>query len=447
MAGDLRNLLARAADDMEAAVAPVTADELRPVRSVVRRRRIGRHAVESAGALAVVGAVATAVLLGGGTRTPEPAESPTPTPSVTSTPTPSPTPTATEEAGPPVRADEIDDATVLARLAAPRTGETWQAPEEVPAPVAGVEDRTWYLVGQRGGVPIYAAYAPADWPEAGSAVRLYEADGTTLRHVECPSARTPDACSTPDPDVPATADRDTFYDTLTPPRAVQLSGGFTLRTAATWTDETVPALSHVPVGEIDDLPPGFGRRVLAELGGGMQVLEISVQQEAGPFLPALRNVRYAVRLPWGGLVSLREADVPGGDSADITWDADAPPAGEDWASRTAAPGGSTCSDWMFSVPSSFDPTAWVVAGRTADGRAVHVPAPGRLELASQVFQHHETYSQALTDGEFLDGADAYPIDSVQQLVGMKALIALEGPDGDWLLGLRREAMAAVYECV
>ncbi|MBD7918425.1 hypothetical protein H9657_09060 [Cellulomonas sp. Sa3CUA2] len=458
MAGDLENLMARAAHDLEAALPPAPTDALGHVRAAVRRRRLGRHARDSVGALALVGALATAVLLGGRGE-PEPAVTPTPTPSVSATPTPTPAPTATPTpdaapTGPVVREAEIDDATVLARLAAPRTGEVWTAPQRVdaPGPVFTLVEVTydWYLVGHRGAADIYAAtpesasLTPYEMRSYGLPVELYELEAGVLRRVVCPSARTGDACGQPHVNSAAEQDTTTFYDSLTLPRALPLPGGYTLGTAA--TSGAVGALT----GAMQAVVLQDEVRVHADLGSGVQVVERTIPSHDGA--PAgMRSVRFAVRLPYGALVDLVPADVPGGDSAAITWDDGVARGDADdaWRSATGAPGGLVCDFATFSVQTTgVDRSAWVRAGSTADGRPVHVPAPGRTEVAAAVFAWQESSSWTVGDTPTgtVTGAEAYPIDSVEQLVADNALFALEGPGRSWLLGLRVDAMHAVYEC-
>jgi len=446
--GDLDDLLVRAADDRESALSAVPADTLAHVRTAVRRRRRLRHTVESIGTVAVVGAVVAAVTLGG-SRAPLPAVTPTPSPTSTVTPAPTPTPSATP-AGAPTREAQIDDATALTRLAAPRTGETWTAPRQVPAPPPLTDDGSldWYLVGQRGSADIYVATPGVGSSDEGEIrffglpADLYELEAGTLRHILCPSARSGDACAQASTENLATQDADTFYDTLTPPRSIPTAGGYTLSTAATW--ETPGAITgDMAAFVLDDEP-----RVLQDLGGGLQLVERALFTAADA--PAgLANVGYALRLPYGAVVDLSSADVPGGDSATITWDDGASYHDGESSTRTAAPAGTNCGSAMFSVlTDGIDPAAWVQTGRTADGRRVHTPAPGHLELATEVFTWHQQNSWTLgPDMEQVEGADAYPYDSVEQLLADRALFALEGPGGRWLVGLRGDAVNTVYECV
>jgi hypothetical protein len=444
--------MSRAAHDIEHATPALSAEGLARVRSSAHRRRVARRSVQAVAAVALVGAVGAALLVSRPQALPaDPTPAPSPTvsadPSPTPTPTPSPTPTDVP-AGPAERAAEIDDATALARLVAPRTGEVWTAatrvdpvtPPQADAPV------DWYLVGHRGDVPIYAATRGTDDGDAfsiwssGLTVALYEKQGDVLRHIACPSARTGDACGTPLDGAPAQPDTETFYDSLTPPRTVVLPGGYPLRTGATWgTPGAVP-------GSMAAVHYGTELRVLDELGGGLQVVEqVLNTTPADHPLAGARNVTFGLRLPYGAVVTLLPADVPGGDSAAVVWQdgerRDGP------GSATYAPAGLRCNGPSFTVlPTPPDRSAWVPGG-TVDGLTVHVPAPGRLELAARVFGWQRDSSYGMDEnGLFTEGADAYGFASVEELLASNALFAFEGPGGAWVLGLRGDAANTAYEC-
>ena len=169
MSDELHALLARASNEIEGAAPALDGGRLGLVRSAARRRRIVRHTAESFAGVGVVGVLGVGLWFGLGQETPEPVV-PVVTPTVTPTPTPTVTPTPTPDAdatptptGPPTRAESIDDATVIARLSAPRTGEVWQTPVPAPELRRGLrrvlEPR--YLVGTRGDASIYVTtYGP-----------------------------------------------------------------------------------------------------------------------------------------------------------------------------------------------------------------------------------------------------------------------------------------------
>ncbi|MCM0639865.1 hypothetical protein [Cellulomonas wangsupingiae] len=448
MPGDLDDLFARAANDIEAATAPAPAATLSHVHARARRGRIRRHAAESVGAVAVVAVVAVGLTFAG--RPPVEPAHPTPVPTGSATPSPSatPTPAPPVPTGPPVREDDVDDATALARLSAPRTGEVWSTPARVaaPVPVSGDTPLDWYEVGTRGDARVYAVTRGTDarddldvWLDD-PRVTLYELQDATLRHIACPSARPSDACG---PDgvegVDAQRDEDTFYDSLTPPRRIALPDGYVVRTGQTWaTDRAVTGSMSAAYWDNEV-------QVHADLGGGLRVVEeIRRTHTEGPFA-GWREVAVALQLPYGALVRLEAQDLPGGDSGGITWDDGVTRASDD--PRSWPPSGSRCDGPGFAVPpGGTDRSAWVRAGE-ADGVAIHVPAPGSTDLATQVFGYQQERSYAMDEDGFTDGADAYPLTSVQELLDRRALLGFEGPGGRWMLALRGDAVNTAYECV
>lgn len=461
MAGDLENLMAQAAGDLEAAVPPVPSDTLTHLRTAVRQRRLRRHATESVGALAVVGALAAAATLG--TRyAPEPAVTPTPTTSASvPSPTPTPTPTATADpapTGPVVRADDVDDATVLARVAAPRTGEVWTTPTPVDAlaPLFEGDDGTvseWYLVGHRGDAAIYAvSLSSADASDGelrraeGNGVALVEQDATGLRQIDCPSSRGTDACAGATPYGAVAVDTTTFYDSLTLPRALTLPGGYTVTTtASTPTGASTGSLAGLL---LDD-----ETRTLATFGP-VRVEERTIPSSVPDSPAGLRHVVLVLRTAWGGSLPLASRDVPGGDDTRITWDDGVVRSSGDTAHPwTTAPGSATCDFAMFSVETDGHETAaWQPTGTLPDGRRVYTPAPGHEQLAATLRDWHhaasggEVWVGGDQDGEYVDGRTAYPFPTVEQFLDARALFAFQGPGGQWLLGMRGVAASSVYEC-
>jgi hypothetical protein len=456
VSADLDDLMGRATADVERSVDPIPAATLDGVRSAVRRRRVLRHVGDTVACLALVGAVGAAAVLGSRDAVP-PAHTPAPTATVTAPVTPSAVPTPTPPpapTGPPVREATIDDATVLARLSAPRTGEVWSVPQPVEAPTRlGADDDgslyDWYLVGHRGETPIYAA-TPAAAGRSASELRrstldvaLYEDQGGTLRRVACPSARTGDACQTvPDPGG-VEEDTDTFYDTLTLPAEVGTAGGYTVTTATTRSD----GAWALGAGDLAPRVLGTELRVLADLGGGVQLVEKVVPSPAGA--PAgTTSVVLAVRLPYGALVTLADQDVPGADTTTFRWDDGvARTLDEPWLSRTAAAGACYCDFATFSVAGpGVDLTSWTRAGATADGRPLYTPPSAQDPVASSIVEWQRASSRTLGDDGEISGPEAYRFASVQDVLDARALFALRGPGGAWLLGLRSDAVGDVVEC-
>jgi len=461
---NLDQLLTGARDEIAQATAPVDERTLTRVRGTVRRARLQRHAFES------VGAAACAGVLGVGVWTLTQSDAATPVDPATRSATPSPAPTGESprpttapttappavDDGPVARAAAVDDATVLARLAAPRTGERWHdepidasdaldalfTPEEL---ASGLEP-TLLLVGDREASAIYALSFPAPHDEDtvawGTRVELYEIDEDGPRAILCPSARTGDACAEDFTASKAVADRDTFYDTLTLPASLPLDDGFALSTAATRADATRVVGLPAPQGdEHETLTP------VAELGA-LTVVQRGVRGE----VPGARSFSYAVLTPLRTLVPVADADVPGLDYLDITWD-DGVDRGEQvvdgaWAAYATAPAVDTCSTAQVTVELDHDPAAWRTAGRTADGRDVVVPAAGN-PLAAGVHRRHLESSGTLDPdtGATLTGTAAgYPYATLDEFLDARSLYGVQGPDGAWHLHLRPEAANVVWEC-
>jgi len=460
MSDELHALLARASNDIEGAAPGLDGGRLGLVRSAARRRRIARRTAESFAGVGVVGVLGVGLWLGLGQQTPEPVvpvvtptvtPTPTPTPSPTVTPTPSATPT-----GPVVREESIDDATVLDRLEHPRTGEVWQTPTPAPdmAPVLLLDSsNTVFLVGSRGPASIYVAVA-ADFYGMGASVDLFEVDAAGPRRVACPSARTGDACA----DEPAIGpdglvaglyrwDTETFYDTLTLPREVDLGGDFVLTTTRTQQSSYFPYWVFGDGGTLVDAERG-DQRVLRRLGPLAVVAETSPSE-----VPGLTNLDYAITTPFGTTITLTEHDVPGGDFDAIRWQPGFEPTPSDDGGPlvAASPGEGACFGRTFSQETTHVAAQWRRAGETAEGRPVFVPVEGGNAMSQAVRAWQEEISWTVgaegADG-LVEGAEAgyrYPTDA--GFLAANALYAFQGPAGEWFLALRSDAVQAVWECV
>jgi len=458
---NLDQLLTDARDEIAQATAPVDERTLTRVRGTVRRARIQRHTVESVGAVACVGVLGLGAwaLASSGATTPVDPATRSATPDTSSSPVPTPTsaPTASADDGPVVRADEIDDATVLARLSAPRTGERWHdepidASDALdalftPDELAGGPEYELTLVGDREVSAIYALQLPAifegDVVTWGTRVELYEIDEDGPRAILCPSARTGDACATEFSSSKAVADRDTFYDTLTLPASLPLGESWALSTEVTRTDGA--KVVGVPAPQQDDEQPLIP---VAHLGA-LTVVQREVRSE----LDGARSFSYAVLTPLRTLVPVADADVPGLDYLAITWD-DGVDRSEQtvdgaWARYAVAPAVGTCSSAQVTIDPDHDPTRWRTAGTTADGRDVVVPAADD-PFAAAVHRWHLEHSGTIdtATGETLTGlAAGYRYASVGELLDAQSLYGVQGPGGEWHLHLRPEATNVVWECV
>ncbi|WP_315095019.1 hypothetical protein [uncultured Cellulomonas sp.] len=464
MSDDLHALLARASTEIEGAAPALDGGRLGLVHAAARRRRIVRRTAESFAGVGAVGVVGAGLWLGLGQQPPEPVvpiETPTvsPTPSVTPTPTPSPTPTPTQTpTGPPTRAEEIDDATVIARLSAPRTGESWQTPVRAPEirPVLLGDDstETVFLVGKRGGASIYLTTYEllGSWVVSG----LFEVDAQGARLIACPSARASDPCADePNNPTPAGVARDveTFYDTLTLPASIELGNGFTVTTTST---RGSPSYWYTLYGEAGPLmDDSFAQRVLLDLGPAALVA-----QERESSLPGLTNLTYGITTPMGTFVRLDPGDVPAGDFTLIRWDdgvaRGAPDPADEYAEPavSVAPGGENCVATTYSVQDAHVPGEWRPAGTTPGGHRVYVPAAGGTPLSRAVRAWHEENSYTIAPegvqgdefGAVHGAAAGYPFTTDAAFLEAIALFALQGPTGEWLLGMRSDAINVVYEC-
>lgn len=488
---DLGDILARAGAELGAQADPLDDGALSRVLASARRRRVRRHAYQAAAAAAAVAVAAT----GGwwGVQHQEPAPAQTPSPLVSTpvperpTPTPAPTPSATPDGdGPVVREASIDDETVLRRLVQPRTGETWHAPEpadDLDLLTLDEHSAPGYRtvrVGARGSATIYAVAGPME-PYSGErdVVGLFEVDAAGPRYIACPGPQSQE-CGGPG-DVPAlplapgvTVDLDTFYDTLGIPTEADLVDGFAVRTTAgTWWDarpqriDEEPALPVLgdartlfPAERDDEYRPDDVTDLTTYGPAALVELRWSAELVAG-----LTNVSYAWRTPYGALVHLGPGDVPGSAWDEIVWDDGVdrrltPSDPESYAllpPETRAPGDHACVSSRFSLEEDHVDAQWRPAGRTRDGTRVYVPVAGGNDVASRVraWQASIAWTVDLNVGpdadDVVQGPEVYAADTGygtdEAFLAANALFALERPDGRWMLGLRPDALAPVYECV
>jgi hypothetical protein len=455
MSDELHALLARAANEIEGSAPSLDGGRLGVVRAAARRRRLARRTAESFAGVGAVGVLGAGLWFGLGQQAPEPVVpvmTPTATPSpapLTVTPTPTSTPTPT---GPPTRAESIDDATVIARLSAPRTGEVWQTPVAAPEleSVFG-EHSNPHLVGTRGDASIYITMYDelGTWRVGG----LFEVDAQGVRRIACPSARTVDLC-----DEKGEADRtprwvrdeDTFYDTLTLPASIDLGDGFTVTTTNT---ARTPRSGFMLYGDADPImKDDVELRVLRDLGP----VDVAARVTDFSPVPGVTDLTYGVATPFGTFVRLDAADIPAGDFAAIRWDDGIVRVeAEELPVQTVAPGGQSCLWTTFSQDDAHVPGDWRPGGTTPDGRRVYLPVAGGnpLSRAARAWQEEHSWTVGSDDGvsdELVDlyGADAgyaYPTDAA--FLEANALYAVQGPGGQWLLGMRQDALNVVYECV
>ncbi len=456
MSTDLKALLAQAEDALTQDVAAAGVPATTGLRAAVARRRRARHVREAAGGLAVLATVvgvATWAAAGTGPVPPtvEPAH-----PTVTTSPSPSPSAspsTAPTAAAPPtqvppapvLREAQIDDATVLARRAAPRTGEVWTTPVAAPEMAAVLDPEggsTPWRVGQRGASTIYVVAGPPDeWPVPARVSGVYEVDAGGVRAVLCPSARTGDPCT--DPALPAGVARDeqTFYDTMTLPRAVDLAPGWRLTTTAT---TGTAWYAQVLLGSLGAADAFDTVTVVADLGAG-EIVRMSRPAEVA----GLTDVQYALRTPYGATIDLSADDAPSGEFARIRWDDGvARPLDRAGSAQSTSPGRGACVAGTFAVEARHVPGDWRAAGTTPGGNRVYVPVAGGNAVSRAVRAWQAGTSSTLDDatGDVVTDPASYPYATDEQFLAADALYAIQGPDGVWQLRLRADAVQTVWEC-
>lgn len=450
MSADLRSLLAQAEDDLTQSIGTPGGPVTERLRTAVARRRRVRHLREAAGAFAVLAAVAGAASWAAADAGPVPPVVSPASPAPTATASPSVSPSASASAtstplGPVVREADVDDVTVLARQAAPRTGEVWTTPVTAPemqAVLATDGSDTVWRVGRRGAGTIYVVTLPPVLEIEGARVSgLYEVDSAGVRAVVCPSARAGDPCTDPELPPGAVRDQETFYDTMTLPRAVELEAGWDLTTTATTGTPRYPRLLLGSFGPVDE---DETTTVVADLGA-TEVVEISGPGE----VEGLSDARYAIRTPYGATLDVSADDVPGGEFSRIRWDDGVaravPPT---LPEQSSAPSSGACFAGTFSVEASHEPADWRAAGSTPGGNRVYVPVPGGNAVSRAVRAWHAQSSSALDEetGELVQGPESYRYGTDEQFLADNALYAVQGPDGEWQLRLRADAVQAVYEC-
>jgi hypothetical protein len=448
MSTDLDALLARAAGDLERQVTGLPDSVLGRVRTRVRRRRRKRHAGESVMAVAGVAVVGAVAWLGATHGTPAPAQSPSVSPTSTPSGTPAtPAPTGSAESPTAV----ADDAAGIARVLSPTTGETWQDPvedTEMAIRLTGFDGQRAFLVGHRGDASIYVLVNAA-WPSS-SIEGIYEVVDDQITLVGCPVSA--DRCS---PRVdgameqPGVAvDRSIRYESLTVPTAIRVSPTFGVTTTATLGLEYIGVYGDGAL-LLGTLPLGFevdgDVRTLRQIGGARLV---ELRASSSGVVPGLVPIAYAYVTPLGSAYVLNAQDVAAAYTSAFRWDDGVtPPPADEWHVGSTAPGAKQCFVSLLAIEADHVDADWRAAGTAPDGRRVYVPVPGGNAMSRAVFAHERDTSWTVDDeaGEMVEGAAAYPL-TEQQFLDRHSLYAIHGPDDEWLLGLRSDADAIVYEC-
>jgi hypothetical protein len=394
--------------------------------------------------VAVIGVVAW---LGAVQGTPVPAQSPSVTPTTSATTTPTPSPSASDAPAPTAPTAPADDVAGIARVISPTTGETWQPPVEAPDMAARLgasegEGKQAFLVGHRGGAEIYVLVID-EWYST-KVDSMYEVVGDQVTLIACPVSA--DRCAQADEAALAergvAVDRTTRYDSLTVPTAIRVSPSWGVTTTATIEQN----LDEVYGDGLLLVDPDSHARTLRQLGGAKLV---EVSSPTMGVVPGLTPIHYAYVTPMGAAYKLVSRDVPSADPDSFVWDDGVarPPAYAQSARSSLAPGAHQCFWSLLAVELGHVDADWRAAGAALDGRRVYVPVPGGNAESHAVFEHERDTSWGWSEGasEMVHGAAMYPL-TEQQFVDQHSLFAVQGPDDEWLLGLRSDAAATVYEC-
>jgi hypothetical protein len=411
-----------------------------------------RKAATIAAATIAVAAVVTAGLLGVRyVNASNVVATPPPSPTSSSLPTtPAPSPTATEPPGPPVREANIDDATVEARIVAPRTGETWTTPTAAPEMASllaqGMDGWVPYLVGHRGSAGIYVVVNEGNnWTTA----MIAEVDASGARQISCPSARSTDACVASAGVPGVTLDTSTFYDSLTLPESIDIGAGWALDTSAVGTTTSYgDALFLLSYADPSFAIDGVAYLPVANVGG-LRVLEWASSPESDGTGSDLDVRSYVLVAPTGLMYQLGRQLVPGADYESIRWD-DGVTRTEDAAFGADSYGGGSrgCMVGEFSVQPDLDRSQWSRAGQTREGASVYVPTKANPLVHTIRSVQVDMADVARQNGGY-PGADenrAYPFASDAAFRDAHALYAVAGPDGVWQIRLRGDAVVQPDMC-
>ena len=463
------------------------------------RRRTLTGVAFATGVLAVI-AVGYAIVRGitSGTDA-APTASPSPPEAVTvaTTAAPSgaesPTPSGTTPNEPGMfrfsREPSIDDATVLARMANPRTGETWHDPVRRPQYDA-LLPQSWdspvraFVVGQRDGFDIVIGLSDVspEWlkwstgPIGLESVGLYEIRDGLAYFVPCPSARSLDPCdpASSNNDVAATpVDWNVFYDSLTYPASASLDGGLVGRLTDGDSDPggypgayPLQAFDLLAAFEPDAFSP-LGTpttTTLATLPGGSAVVRVDLPSN----ITGVTNAIYGYRTPFGGEFYLdphesnQEYAPPFVSGLDWNASASPPttlPLADDGFYAIPAAGYQCDSGIVFSIDHTHTSSEWRKVATDDRGRSIYAPVAGGNRVALAVYTRMQdlvgwdtgkdlygalapgTVGESRVHGE---PTDPYPFATYDAFVDQYGVLTFEIAPGVWALAAR--AMADIYEC-
>jgi hypothetical protein len=386
----------------------------------------------------------------------------------------------------------IDDATARARMANPRTGETWHDPVDRPdllgAFVGQWDDSHWVgavlEVGERSGADIVALVVSRSAnateyqrftgdPDTGHIWGLYEMHEGLPYEVVCPSARTTDPCSAdyfyhPEAYEAKPHIRDVFYDSLTFPASVDV-GSTVLRPLGP-EDNYYSNMDSTPYwGNGWDLIVRRDGTALPDLGG-VTLTPLAtfgesrlVRVDAETAISGVTNVLWAIETPFGGLSRIPSpfyGDRPVGDETTFVWSDGVPHVSENPGETTAAVGHQCGAAYVYSHDIDHVDSDWVLAGTAPGGIDLFVPVEGGNRVALAVYTRmrdlsEEVYGELYANVHAKRGAAAavhtdqvppYNYDSYEAFLADNALVAFQWADGEWFLVLGTEAMHSVYAC-
>ncbi len=401
-----------------------------------------RRVASIAAAVITAAAVVTAGLLGAQYVNASNAAATTPP-----SPTSSAVPTTT---APPAREAVIDDATVEARIVAPRTGETWTTPTRAPEMASvlaeGLDGWVPYLVGHRGSAQIYVVVNEG---LNGITEMIAEVDASGAREIACPSARSSDACMPSAGVRGVRLDTSTFYDSLTLPASIDLGAGGVLDTSSSRRSGYDASASFL-VDAVDPSlrPQGSAYLPVANIGG-LRVVE-STKLAASDGTHSDLDVRsYVLVSPIGLTYQIDGRSLPGADYESIRWDDGVTRTEDAQFGANSYGGGSVgCVVGQFSVQPDLDRAQWVRAGHTRDGAAVYVPTEvNPLVHTIRAVQLGMAQTARQYGGYPGHGENrAYPFASDRAFRDAHALYAIAGPDGVWQIRLRGDAVVQPNMC-
>ncbi len=409
---------------------------------------------------AIVSTLVAAVLaLAACVPDPEPAPggaTPAPTPSPSASPTPAPP----EEPFDGLRSAAIDDAAALAHLVDPRTDEVWHAPAELavaPAYFDSLADITFFDVGDRGTADILVAVNERVEFDAYSDIRgLFEVNGTNAWFITCPSARIGDPCMAVPDDLNAgvSIDGDTFYDSLTYPSAFEPQPGYRLATGQTLHNflswQSVLGDGNFLLPPVTDADIIYDPRASADVTtlavyGDTDIVQLEWEAFG---LPGLTNISYALRLPYGAIHLFSADDIPASQYTAIDWaDGMFYTSYLEWdgTDHVIGAGSGICYPAHWTIEAAHVDLVWEVAGTAPNGVSVYTPLEGGNLAAIAIRDHLDDVSYGW---DWDAGVEIpYPYANIDDFLDVNSLIAVQRPDGAWLLGLRPDANSLAYECV